>query len=1004
MQVDAARLRFGVLGPLEVRTGEGTAVHIGGPRQRTLLVALLLDAPRPVSQERLAERVWVEPPPTWQSLLHAYVARLRRAVDPDGSTIVTRLAGYAMEISTDQVDAVQFERLVTGAAETADDPESAVTSLNHALGLWRGDPYQDLSDSPDAHAEAARLIELRWQARHRLVDALLALRRADGAVAQLEAMAIEDPLRERTCLQLMMALSQAGRQREALAAYQRYRERLVEESGLDPGSELQELELAILRGEAASPPRAKPAPRQVIDTYCDSFVGREQELATVGRLLEQARLVTLTGPGGVGKSRLATELASTVQDRYPDGVDMVELAAIRQGADVGDAVARRLGVTLGHHATITEAIVATLASRTALLLLDNCEYVLSGTAELVRQVLHQCPGVSVLATSREPLMLHGEHRWPVPPLPVPDARGQEADHDNAALRLFRDRAGAAHPGFAPSPADLAAIAEVCRRLDGLPLAIELAAARVSALSPAALASRLNERFRVLTGGPHAAGGRHRTLQAVIDWSYDLLDPDEADLFDRLSVFAGRVELEAAEAVCPGDGLDENAVAGLLAGLVDRSMVTAVEGPDAKRRYGMLETLREYAAARLTARGMMDRIRRAHAEYFVALAEEAAHGVSGRDETQWIDRIEANFADLRAAQTWASAAGNVDFAVRLTTALGDFAHHRLHHEIATWARTLTASTGVERHPRGGTLFGLAAQGASNHGELEMAEQLAHHGIRLAGAPDAPEALRPLEALAAVNLYRGKLDEAARYGDSAGEVAAAQGAPTHVVFGRLHTVLAWLYAGDIDSAAGLAEELLRMADDIGNPTTTAWACYGLGESLLDRDPVQALAMLEKAVNLSREVSAHFVEGVALVSLTTLRARSDEPTEALAAFRQLLDHWTAAGDWTHLWVTLRHLSILFARLGRQRPASILYGAASSARHAAPVFGRDAAQLEETADMLRSSMGDQAFVQAVATGRALSDDEALAFAREHLTPAESAPTHRSPPHRMDRARRLPG
>jgi predicted ATPase/DNA-binding SARP family transcriptional activator len=988
MQHNVTGLRFGVLGPIDVRTAHDQALHVGGPRQRTLLAALLLDAPRPVSPERLAERVWVEPPPTWPSLLHAYVARLRRAVDPDGSIIVTRLAGYAVEIATDQFDAARFARLVTDSDDTADDPETIVASLEHALGLWRGDPYQDLPDNPDAHAETARLLELRWQARHRLVDARLALGRADAAVAQLEAMAVEDPLRERTCLQLMTALTQAGRQREALAAYQRHRQRLVDEAGLDPGPALRELELAILRGEAAPPRRADVARRQVIDTYCDSFVGREEELTAVARLLEQARLVTLTGPGGVGKSRLANEVARAVRDRYPDGVHMVELAAIRQGGDVGDAVARWLGVTLGHHATISDAIVAALANRTALLVLDNCEFVLSGVADLVRQVLHQCPGVSVLATSREPLMLHGEHRWPVPPLPVPEAQDSVADHQNAALRLFCDRAAAAHPGFAPSPDDLATIAEVCRRLDGLPLAIELAAARITALSPAALASRLHERFRVLTDGPHGREGRHRTLQSVIDWSYDLLDPDQADLFDRMSVFVGRVELEAAEAVCPGDGLDENAVAGLLAGLVDRSMLTAVEGPDAKRRYGMLETLREYAAAGLAARGMTDRIRRAHAGYFVALAEEAAHGVSGRDEAHWIDRIEANFADVRAAQTWAAAAGNIDLAVRLTTALGDYAHHRLHHEIATWARTLTATTGVERHPRGGTLFGLAAQGASNHGELETAEQLAHSGIRLAGSPDAPEALRPLEALAAVNLYRGELDEAARYGEAAGAVATVRDAPTHIVFGRLHTVLARLYADDVDNAAGLAEELLRMAHDIGNPTTTAWACYALGESLLDRDAEQALAMLEEAVSLSREVNARFVEGVALVSLTTLRARSDEPAVELAAFRRLLDHWSAVGDWTHLWVTLRNLAMLFARLGRQRPAAILYGAASSAQHAAPVFGQDAARLDETATVLRNRMGDDAFASAVAEGSVLSDDEALAFAREHLTLIESAPT----------------
>ncbi|MQA14656.1 MAG: AfsR/SARP family transcriptional regulator [Pseudonocardiaceae bacterium] len=973
---------FRVLGPVEL-VDDGRPIVIGSARQRTILAALLIHAGQLVSADRLVDVLWGDDPPAdARGVLHSHVSRLRRALGSSGDPqpLHTRGHGYVLEIGADDLDAARFERLAYQArAEVAADPRRAVTLLDEGLALWRGPAYAEFADEEFARGEAGRLAELRLVAVEDRIDALLALGRHAEVIGELEVSVAAHPLRERPCAQLMLTRYRHGRVAEALDAYRSLRGRLADELGLDPSAELQRLHAGILaRADWLDGPRthADAGPHPPV-TPPSSFVGRADALASLPALLDRARIVTLTGAGGAGKTRLATELARRVAERYADGVRRVELAPVRDPYAVTVAVASTLGIARQGSEPLADQLVTALRPRQALLLLDNCEHVLPAAADLVERLATGCPRLSVLATSRERLSVSGEHVWLVPPLAVPGPASTLQELARVpSVRLFCDRAAAAEPTFALDEHG-PAVARICRQLDGVPLAIELAAARTRALRPADLAERLDDRFGLLTGGPHGGSGRHRTLRATIDWSYDLLEPLEALLFDRLSVFAGSFDLAAAENVCSGEGLTRGQVAGLVAAAVDKSMVVAEHGTTGSR-YRLLETLREYGGERLAARGEAARLTRAHAQHYVQLAERADVDIRGAAEARAVATLDRELDNLRAAHGWALRAGDADVALRLSAALHTYALHRLQDEVLGWAVAAAGLPEADGHRLQATVYGSASQGIVHRGELGAARELAIRG--LAAASEETMRLMPLGTLGVLALYEGHLAESRSYARDAIRLADAAGDRYLGQWSRHLAALAAIYGNDGAEAAALVAEVDRGATALGNPSQLAWARYLQGEAVLDGDPERAVALLEEASALALPVRNEFVRGVALVSMTSARGRSANPLGALGSFRAIIDRWWQAGDWTHQWTTLRNLVEPLVRLGRDELVAILLGASAAAASAPPVFGTGADRLAAAAGTVRARLGDQRFDAVTDRARTMTDDELVTFVLAEL------------------------
>ncbi|MEC3980528.1 BTAD domain-containing putative transcriptional regulator [Amycolatopsis sp. H20-H5] len=655
-------MRFGVLGATEVRRADGTAITIGGPRSRALLALLALEAGRVVPAQRLIDGLYGEHPPEGAAnALQSQVSRLRQALK-DVAPVEFTAAGYRLAAEPGDVDVHRFEWLADEGrrALSAGEHAQAGKLLRDALALWRGPAFADLTDAPFAASQATRLEELRLTAAEDRIETELATGRAADVVAELREIVTAQPLRERPRAQLVRALHHTGRGADALAAFEDARRVLAEELGADPGAELAQAHLTALRGE--------PQPLAVVTlpAQLTSFVGRDDELRQVAGLLANGRLVTLTGPGGTGKTRLAIEAATAERGERA----FVELAPHGDGAEVAPAVIAALGLRAattnravpgGVAQDPAERLVAALADRSTLLVLDNCEHVVEAAARLAARLLAACPGLRILATSREPLGVPGERLSPVPRLAVPPPGTPAGPSlDFAGVRLFADRASASDPSFLVDETTIGDVQHICAALDGLPLAIELAAARVRALPVGEIAARLDDRFRLLSRGSRTAETRHRTLRGVVEWSWDLLGDEERVLARRLTVFAGGATLAAAGRVT---GVGDTV--GVLAGLVDKSLVEL-----AGDRYRMLETIAAFCAERLDDAHETEQLRRAHAEHFVRLTEEADPKLRTAEQLKWLDTVDAEYDNVLAALRWATGA-DVPLALRLIASLATY---------------------------------------------------------------------------------------------------------------------------------------------------------------------------------------------------------------------------------------------------------------------------------------------------------------------------------------------
>jgi predicted ATPase/DNA-binding SARP family transcriptional activator len=795
-------LRIEVLGPLRV-SGPGE-IELRRGSHRRLLSILALDANRRIETDVLIERLWgEEPPATARATLQMHISALRKILPAD--VIVTESQGYRLTLDGHVLDAEEYQAFGDEAHRAAleRDWELALASADSALDAWRGEPYPDLADYQFARPEVRRLEELHLSLLELRTEALLELGRAAEALPDLEQLVIVHPLRERLWENLMRARYRLGRHAEALDAY-RQAWTAFAEIGLEPSAALRRLEREILlHDEALTEQTPNNLPHELTP-----FVGREGDVAQVRRLLDEHRLVTLAGVGGGGKTRLALRAAAGLLDSFPDGCWLAELAPVGDPKNVPLEVARAIGVRARSGDAIT-SLVSAISSDRALIVLDNCEHLLGGAAALTSALLDAGPQVKVLATSREPLRVPGEVVFDVPPLPYPATDdGEPLEFD--AVRLFDERASRVRPSFTIDDTSGPAVAEICRRLDGIPLAIELAAARVGSLSPETIAERLGDRFRILTSGSVTGPERHQTLGAAFDWSYELLEAAEQHVFSRLSVFQGTFALDAAEQVCAGDGVEAADVVPLVAALVDKSLVSSVDVGTA-RRYRLLETLREYARDHLEDAGDAERISRRFVEWCVLFAGSVATGVHGAGRWELFERLDAESDNLEAALAAALAESCDAGADALAHALawhaldrGQLARCILYLRTALERATDTQSEAASRSLLGTALF-------------------------LSGAGD--EAFR----------------EATRASDLAAELApSARNVAILTTCARLHVLL---LDRDPRDALPLSLRALRMAEACGDPFALIYARRSLGRTLVwSGDADEGLEHYRSALDLA------------------------------------------------------------------------------------------------------------------------------------------------------------
>jgi predicted ATPase/DNA-binding SARP family transcriptional activator len=975
-----------VLGSLGiVRAGE--QVRLGSGQQRRLLAVLVVHANEMVSRDRLVDVLWGEDSPASAThSLQTLLSRLRATLGED--RLETCPPGYRLRVASGEVDALRFEELVRVGLGAVEEPEVALGVFDEALGLWRGSPYAEFASEEFAAAEVARLFELRARAIEERSAALLELGRPEEVIGELEAEITAEPFRERLRALLMLALARVGRPVESLRAYDAFRRFLADEIGVVPSPGLQTLNDDIVRqhpdvGWAGSPTndsdRAGNLPRQVT-----SFVGREAEIASLSELVYRSSLVTLTGMGGVGKTRLALQVAAEVIGKFPDGAWLCELAPVTDPPAVWETLAACLRVQPRPGRALDESVLDYLAAKRLMLVLDNCEHLLDAAARMVDAIEHRCPKVSVLATSREGLAVAGERTVAVPSLGVPasDAHGDDLRQAEAVC-LFWDRASAAKSDFLLTDRNVGAVAVLCRRLDGIPLAIELAAARVRSLSPEDLVSRLDQRFTLLTRGSRAALERHQTLRSTIDWSYDLLTPTERRALDRLSVFAGGCDLAAAAAVLPGGDLEALDVIDVLGQLVDKSLVV-VDDTDGGVRYRLLETIRHYARERLDASRDPRALRRRHADHYVALAEAAGPHLRGRDHLEWTDVVTRDVDNFRAALDWAVETTSPEHALRLVAPLA--LQGRTCELAIDWAATAVAIPGGDGHPLLPVVAAWAAWGSTMSGDLARAEELVAVAER-AQAALGTRLSSVARGRATLALFRNDFDETRRYAEEWVELARKSG-DTYELANALTMLGAALQITEqtLDATIATVDEAVHIARADGIDTALTFALPILASSLPLEESPRALALLDEAIELSARTGDRLGVSNAMGIKAVIAARRGDWRTALRTGVASTEQTLELGDHVRVSRFLYMAGVALCALGSCEPAAVLFGKANATTERRGVDWI-LEMLAATDTALVEALGEQQVATLAARGATLDITDAVAYLRTEANRALSAP-----------------
>jgi predicted ATPase/DNA-binding SARP family transcriptional activator len=868
-----SKIEFRILGPLTAAL-DGRPLALGAPKQRAVLAKLLLARGAVVPRDTLVDAVWGEQPPEAAGVsLQVYVHGLRKALGAD--RIERHGDGYRVRVEAGELDVERCEQLVqrARAALAADEAASAADDVGKALGLFIGPALADLAGQPVAR-HVGELEELRLQALELRIEAELALGRHEAVLAELEVVAREHPYRERFRELQILALYRAGRQKEALDAYRDARRSFVDNLGVEPGRALRELEQAVLRQDPAlaAPEREAPG-RARLPTPATPLIGRALEIAAVAALLRRAgtRLVTLTGPGGSGKTRLAIAAAAELARELAGGAVFVDLASTHDQDALAREVAKALGVEDADDPL--SAAVTAVGTRPLLLVLDNLEQLLQGVAPIVT-LLARAPRLLILATSRAPLRLSGEHEYQVPPLPVPSlsARFEEVAEADA-VRLFLARARAVRPDFALTDENAPAVASVCRRLDGLPLALELAAVWTRLLPADDLARRLGGALELLVEGARDLPPRQRTLRATLDWSYGLLGEEDRRALARLAVFSGGASLDAAQEV-----LGERALA-TVARLVEHGLVRSLDDQGV-RRLVLLETIREYASERLRASGEEDEVRRLHAHWFRAFSERLEPDLAGADVEGALAEYDREYQNLRGALDWAADAGDVETEVRIAVGLrlywavrGSFAEGRRLFERVIANSVGKPSLHVEALSHGAAF-------AFRRGDLETARAEWTQALDLCRRlGNGEEAARCIAELGGVALAEGNLDEAERHYRAAAAAFAAQGRTVREAVSRGNLASIAAERGDWRNAETIGKQVVELQRSIGDSDGLTVSLYNLARvKLALGSDADARALVDEALEGALQLGYREVIGYALGLLAEL-ALADREHELTA-----------------------------------------------------------------------------------------------------------------------------
>jgi predicted ATPase/DNA-binding SARP family transcriptional activator len=1016
-------MEFRILGPLEVWDAD-RRLPLGGAKQRAVVAILLLDANRVVSAERLVELLWGdEAPETVGNTLQVCISQLRKILEPAHvrgtpyQVLVSQERGYLIRVAAEEFDLRRFEQLREEASRASSDgrPDTAAATLREALALWRGPALADFATESYAIAECARLNELGLRALEDRIEADLALGRHADLVGELEALVATHPLRERLRAQLMLALYRSGRQAEASDVYHKTRAVLVEELGMEPGAELQKLLKAVLNQDPSLDPKpsieVRPASRtNNLPLQLTRFVGRSDEIAEVTRLLSRNRLLTLTGAGGIGKTRLAIEVAAQQVGHYRDGVWLVELAPLGDPELVPQIVASALGIGRGARPP-TESLTEYLKDRQLLLVLDNCEHLVDASARLAKLLLEASQELRILATSRESLGVQGEAAWRVPSL-------------SEAVALFEDRAEMARGSFTLDDKTSPLVVELCARLDGIPLAIELAAARLTVLSLDRVVARLNDRFRLLSGGSRTALPRQQTLRNAIDWSYELLPESERALLRRLSVFAGGIGLDAAEAVCGETPVEGSDVLDLLGELVRKSLVLVYES-GGEARYRLLETIREYGHDRLAEAGESEVIGRRHCGWYLSLAERAEPELRGPEQVKWSELLELDHDNLRAALAWTLQASRMEESLRLARALAWFwrmrghitegrewlsraltlakdnsALARLRAQVLVWTSVLAMDQGDSAQAallaeeslaicrriddQWGIGFAMQTLGliAVTQDEHERATRLLQESLTMFRAPrDNWSISRSLGLLGIEAHARGDYPTAMTMFTNALSLSRELGDSWHLASTLQNLGQVELSQSNFERASQLFEQTLTVLGGTGGKDQIAVVLYRLGIVARCREDYEgALGFEQRCLILAEELGDKQIEAYALGELGVIWQLVGNSDRASTVLKESLELLVGVGDRWCITKTLEAMGAVSVEREALPRAARLFGAAERLREdiGAPLEPYEQAAHQRRVAAVRAALGVAESEELWREGRAMSFEDAIAFGLE--------------------------
>jgi predicted ATPase/DNA-binding SARP family transcriptional activator/DNA-binding CsgD family transcriptional regulator len=1008
-------LRIKLLGGFSVSAGSRTIQHNAWRlRKAAALVKLLALAPRyRLHREQVVDALWPDSgKKTASNSLRRTLHAARTALDPAGGSRYLASENDSLVLCPGGSLWVDLDAFEEAAATARREREPA--AYRAALDLYAGDLLPE--DRYEEWAEERRQ-ELRRTFLSLLIE-VATVHEERGEYGQgveaLRRAVSEEPTLEEAHASLMRLYALLGQEGEALAQYERLRVALSKRLGTEPSSATNRLRDEIASGEFPSAPFFSPTGppqgeepleslRHNLPAPRTSFVGREREMLEVKRELAMTRLLTLTGTGGSGKTRLALEVARSLVGAYPDGVWLVELAPLSEGALVPQAVARALGVMERPGEPLTDTLAEVLQTKQALVVSDNCEHLVAAVAQLVDVLLDSCPGVRVLATSREVLGIAGETTWLVSSLSVPDPRQRPTTEElerYESVRLFAERAHYRNPAFALSPQNAQAVARICERLDGIPLAIELAAARVG-LSAEQIATRLDDSLKLLTTGSRTASARQRTLRGALDWSYDLLSEPERVLFARLSIFAGGWTLEAAEAVGVGEDIEEGEVFDLLLRLVDKSLVVAEASAGGAVRYRMLEPVRQYAQEKLKEKGETQAAKRAHAQYFLALAEEAEPELLGPRETEWYERLEEEHDNIRAALSWLLKGAEPELGLRLAGAIGLFWHR--HGHLSEGLRWL--DEGLARGGRASAIARAKALGgigwlADGQGDLDRMRESATEGLNLsdeAGLGDYHRAFF-LGVLGGASWLGGDYERAMKLAEESlalsREANDLGGMADSLLL--LGTASMW-GSGNLEQARAFYEEGLVISRELGSASFLRSCLNSVALTyLLQRDLERAEALAEEAAALSREAGDRTLLPLPLHILGRVALLGGDLERAEALHKESLALSGEMGGSAHTLAFLKGLACVAGAKGEVEKAARLFGAAEALREAMGVGQWAALRTLEEPYLVgaRSRLKEGAWTKAWEEGGAMSMERAIEYALsedDSSTIATRTPEHTS-------------